>query len=254
MNFFIINLPKDIERRDFLIDDMEKHKLNFSIIEAVDGRLLTSEELAKNYNENKSIELFNRKMTLGEIGCALSHSKIYKKIVSERIPCAVIMEDDACIAEKNIEKLLANLEKIYPAHIPVAVQLSFVERYLSNKEDLTINEDYELHDAYRSISTSGYFITNAAAKILSENMYPIYVVADKWEHIQEKFFPVKMIIPNCIGLSENSLSSSIGSAGDRRNKVKMKFNFKYYLKKHLSALIFAAFKKPFIKIKRQKVS
>ncbi|WP_310385720.1 glycosyltransferase family 25 protein [Roseateles sp.] len=251
MNYFVINLPRDIERRDSIINEMQKCKLNFSFIEAVDGRLFSAEAIKINYNEEKSIELFNRKMTPGEIGCALSHIKIYNKIVTERLPSAVILEDDICITDCHIEKLLTDLEKIYPGDIPVVVLLNFVDRYESNKNDVMINEKYSMHDSYRSISSSAYFITQAAAKILSENIFPAYVVADKWEYFQEKFFPVKMIIPNCIGLSENSLSSTIELTGDRRKKVKLKFNYKYYLKKNIKTVIFNLLKKPFMQLKRQ---
>jgi glycosyl transferase family 25 len=252
MNCFIINLPQDIERREFLVKDMEKFNLNFSIIEAVDGRTIPAAEIGKYYNNDKSIELFNREMTPGEIGCALSHNKIYKKIVSESIPSAVILEDDICIVDSEIGDLLSDLEKIYPAEIPVIVLLNFVERYVSNKDDIIINEKYTLHDSYRSISAASYFITKSAAEILSKNLFPVYVVADKWEYYQEKFFPVKMIIPNCIDLSEKSLQSSICSRGDRRTKIKKKINLKYYFRKHLKKIIFSIFKKPFIKTKRQK--
>ncbi|MBT9494601.1 MAG: glycosyltransferase family 25 protein [Paucibacter sp.] len=251
MNCFIINLPRDIDRRDSIVKEMEKCKLDFSFIEAVDGRLFSNEDFKNNYDEEKSIQLFNRKMTPGEIGCALSHIKIYNKIVSEGIPSAVVLEDDICIIDCNIEKLLADLEKIYPADIPVIVLLNFVDRYESNKSDVMLNEKYSMHDSYRSISSSAYFITQAAAGILVNNIFPAYVVADKWEYFQEKFFPVKMIIPNCVGLSENSLSSTIELNGDRRKKVKIKFNYKYYLRKHANSILFNLFKKPFMKIKRQ---
>lgn len=252
MNYFIINLPQDIERREFLAKDMEKFNLNFSFVEAVDGRIIPTDEIAKYYNSAKSIDLFNREMTPGEIGCALSHNKIYRKIVSESIASAVILEDDTCIVDSDIGALLSDLEKLYPAEIPVIVLLNFVERYVSNKDDIIINEKYTLHDSYRSISSASYFITKSAAEILSKNLFPVYVVADKWEYYQEKFFPVKMIIPNCIDLSEKSLQSSISLRGDRRTKIKKKINFKYYFHKHLNTIIFSIFKKPFLKTKRQK--
>jgi glycosyl transferase family 25 len=252
MKFFIINLPRDVKRRELIIDDMEKYNLNFSIIEAVDGRIFSDEDVKKYYNEKKSIQLFNNKLNLGEIGCALSHIKVYEKMVAEGIPSAVIMEDDVCIVDDKIDELLRNLEEKYPADFPVVVLLNYVERYVSNKDDIIINEKSTLHDSYRGVGACGYFITKAAAKILAENMFPVYVVADKWEYFQEKFFPVKVIIPNCINLSDQYLLSTIDLFGDRKKKLKIKFNIKYYLKKHISTIIFTFFKRPFMKIKKQK--
>ena len=254
MNFFIINLPQDSERRKLVTDDMKKNNLDFSIIEAVDGRLLSDQDIKKYYNEKKSIELFNHKLSVGEIGCALSHIKIYEKMVSENIPSALIMEDDICIMDSKIDDVLKNLEKIYPADFPVVVLLNYVKKYISNKNDIVINEKYILHDSYRGTSTSGYFITKEAAKIMAENIFPVYVVADKWEYFQKKFFPVKIIVPNCIGLSEQSFDSRITSFGGKGKNKSAQFNFKYYINKHLTRIIFTLFERPFIKIKKQKIS
>jgi glycosyl transferase family 25 len=109
-----------------------------------------------------------------------------------------------------------------------------------------------LHDSYRGVSASGYFITKAAAKIMADNIFPVYVVADKWEYFQEKFFPIKVLIPNCLSLSDVSLSSTIDLFGDRKKKMKLKFNIGYYFKRHIATTIFALLKRPFMKIKRQK--
>lgn len=252
MNCFIINLPRDVERREFIIDDMEKCNLNFSIIEAVDGSLLSVDDVEKYYNEKKSIELFNIKLSLGEIGCALSHIRIYQKMVTDDISSAVIMEDDICIIDSKIEGVLKNLENTYPADYPVVVLLNYVKRYVSNKDDIIIDEKYALHDSYRGVSASGYFITKAAARILAENIFPVYVVADKWEYFQEKFFPIKVLVPNCIGLSDESLSSTIDLFGDRKKKIKIKFNMNYYFNRHIKTIIFTFLKRPFMKIKMQK--
>ena len=252
MNCFIINLPRDAKRREFIIDDMEKCNLNFSIIEAVDGSLLSSDNVETYYNEKKSIELFNIKLSLGEIGCALSHIKIYEKMVSDDISSAVIMEDDICIIDGEIDEVFKNLEKTYPADYPVVVLLNYVKRYVSNKDDIIIDEKYAVHDSYRGVSASGYFITKAAAIILAKNIFPVYVVADKWEYFQEKFFPIKVLVPNCISLSDTSLSSTIDFFGDRRKKIKIKININYYFNRYIKTIIFAFFKRPFMKIKRQK--
>jgi glycosyl transferase family 25 len=252
MKCFIINLSRDGGRKKLIIDEMERCNLNFSIIEAVDGSLLSGGDVGEYYNKKKSIQLFNNELSLGEIGCALSHVKIYQKMVLEDISSAVIMEDDICIIDSKIDDVLKNLEKTYAADCPVVVLLNYVKRYVSNKDDIVIDEKYALHDAYRGVSASGYFITKAAAKILAENIFPVYVVADKWEYFQEKFFPIKVLVPNCISLSDESLSSTIDVFGDRKKKLKLKFNINYYFNRYIKTIIFTFLKRPFIKIKRQK--
>lgn len=254
MNCFIVNLHQDVERRKLVTDDIKKNKLDFSIMEAVDGRILSDEDIKKYYNEEKAIGLFNRKLSLGEIGCALSHIRIYEKMASESIPSALILEDDICILDNKIDEILKNLEKIYPADVPVVVLLNYVERYLSNNKNIKIDNKYSVHDSYRGTSTSGYFITKAAAAILAKKIFPVYAVADKWEYFQKKFIPVKILIPNCIGLSEHSFSSTITSFGGREKSKNVKFNVKYYAIKHLKKITFALFERPFMKIKKAKNS
>ena len=48
-------------------------------------------------------------MTKGEIGCALSHLKIYQKTVDEDIPYALILEDDT-LFDTEFPKYLNDLE------------------------------------------------------------------------------------------------------------------------------------------------
>jgi glycosyl transferase family 25 len=254
MNCFIINLSQDVERKEIITGEMKKNDINFSFIEAVDGRILSKEDIEKYYNENKAVELFNHKLSTGEIGCALSHIKIYEKMVFEEIPNALIMEDDVFIIDRKINEVIKNLEKIYPADIPVIILLGHIKKYISNKNDMIIDEKYSLYDSYRGSGAFGYFITKSAAKILIENIFPVYVVADKWEYIQEKFFPVKILIPDCIGLSEQNSFSTITSFGDRVRNKSTKFNIKYYAKKHVRKVIFTLFERPFIKIKKAQKS
>eukprot|EP01116_Phalansterium_solitarium_P012495 TRINITY_DN2884_c0_g1_i2.p1 TRINITY_DN2884_c0_g1~~TRINITY_DN2884_c0_g1_i2.p1 ORF type:complete len:195 (-),score=44.79 TRINITY_DN2884_c0_g1_i2:1223-1807(-) len=46
------------------------------------------------YDADLCLEKYDRFLTFGEIGCALSHFKLYKKCVDENIPMMFIIEDD----------------------------------------------------------------------------------------------------------------------------------------------------------------
>jgi glycosyl transferase family 25 len=77
---------------------MEKHLsencLNPTFIDAVYGKDLTQDEINQCYSSQKTWEKLGREMSMGEIGCFLSHLKIYRKMVTEKIERALIMEDD----------------------------------------------------------------------------------------------------------------------------------------------------------------
>jgi glycosyl transferase family 25 len=98
MHIFVINLKGSTERRRHMEDALGALKLPFEIIEAVDGRAFDPDNLP-HYNG------ILRRLTAGqdlmkeEIGCILSHRKIYQRMIDDNIPCAVILEDDAILSE-----------------------------------------------------------------------------------------------------------------------------------------------------------
>ncbi|PPS58612.1 hypothetical protein CRX72_19935 [Pantoea sp. BRM17] len=60
--------------------------LDYEFVEAVDGTLMTADERAA------ASAPINYAFLPGEIGCALSHQKIYQKIVDSNIEAAMILE------------------------------------------------------------------------------------------------------------------------------------------------------------------
>lgn len=249
MHCFIINLPHQHQRRHAITANLEQCDIDFSIIEAVDGRALSESDIEEKYDAKKAHSSFNRNLSRGEIGCALSHIKIYQKMVLENISSAMILEDDARIIDADIKKILAKLAVTYPSDCAVAVLLRGDGKYIANGDNIVLDKKHTLHDAYRGVGTSAYFITNAAATILAHHLFPVYVVADKWEYFQEKFFPVKLLVPHCVALTEASLASTIG---DRDKKITRIINIGYYIKKHINTILFKLLKRPFIQIRKHK--
>jgi glycosyl transferase family 25 len=249
---FIISLPKDAHRREQLGKQLQDLALPFSVIQAVHGKSLSPEELDASYDHDKAIALFNRELSKGEIGCALSHLSIYRKMVEEDIPCALILEDDATIFDEDLPATLSKLAQLYPAQTPVAVLLNHVQRY-DGSTKTRLDDSRSVYEAYRGVNAHAYFITKAAAEILVQNLYPVYVVADKWEYFQEQYFPVKALVPYPIGLAPVCLSSSIDAMGKRVKKIGNGRNYKYYLRKYLNQFKFLIRSRPFIRLEYQSV-
>lgn len=249
---FVISLPKDKERREHLETQLRKLSIPYAITEAVYGKALSAEELAASYDPEKAIWRFNRELSKGEIGCALSHMNIYRKMVAEDIPHALVLEDDANLLDDQLPATLSNLARHYPASLPVAVLLSHAKRYDENTEDRLDNQ-HRLYEAYRGVCAHGYFITKAAAQMMVEKLFPIYVVADKWEYFQEEFFPVKVLVPYSIGLTSASLASNIGESSDRIKELsEMRGrNYMYYVRKYFKRIGYLFRSRPFVKIKYQ---
>ena len=55
-------------------------------------------------------------LTLGEIGCAISHIKVYEHMVENNIKSAIILEDDAIVSQHFKEIVEDTLNKINKNH------------------------------------------------------------------------------------------------------------------------------------------
>lgn len=110
MRTFVINLPKEKRRLENIWLQLKKLDIEFEVFEAVYWKNLSEKDINEAYDEEKCIKTYWKKMTIWEIWCALSHFWVYKKIVDEKIPIALVLEDDAIIS-KDIKKYIEEYEK-----------------------------------------------------------------------------------------------------------------------------------------------
>jgi GR25 family glycosyltransferase involved in LPS biosynthesis len=93
---FIINLKRRLDRKISVENKLKNLGItNYEFIEAVDALELSKEDIKTQYNKKEYKEL-----TLPEIACALSHIKVYNKILQDNIKYAIVLEDDAIL---NVE-------------------------------------------------------------------------------------------------------------------------------------------------------
>lgn len=107
---FVISLVRSIERRRVVSKNLSGLGFSFKLLDACDGKQLSANE-ALLYSSKLARSQFGRDLTPGEIGCALSHIKVYEGMVEEQIRVALIMEDDAILsssAKSAIEALLSS--------------------------------------------------------------------------------------------------------------------------------------------------
>jgi len=112
MQVFVINLKQAVDRKRHMEKQLKKLNINYEIIEAVNGRALDDQALVEwsnfdFYQQHPTWETRGK----GLIGCALSHQSIYKKIVAEKIPRAIILEDDIQMT-KNMRLLFTRINEL----------------------------------------------------------------------------------------------------------------------------------------------
>lgn len=202
MKIFVINLEKSTHRRADIEKNLGTLDLDFDIITAIDGYALS-----KNEKQEKTRSL-SYALTAGEIGCALSHINIYRKIFAEKIGAALILEDDALVTP-DIKLALPAVEQFLCVDKPYVILLTETSKIIKNKYR-TLDSGHTLNRVLEAVSTRGYVINYAAAKSMMSFLYPVWLVADKWNLIYEYgVCDVMALTPQLILKSEHEKNSTI---------------------------------------------
>lgn len=180
MKIFVVNLATQPEKKTKFINEWDGLEGNLEFIDAVDGRTMTDEALS-----NLTLDYPNLHLTKGEIGCALSHLKIYKKIVEEEIPLALILEDDVCLAKgidiKTLNHLLQRIE-ISDLFDRFNSPVIFLQKHNSRlARKVTTILQFDFCSTKYMWGTFGYIVSFNAAKKLCQFIPPIRYEADCWE-------------------------------------------------------------------------
>ena len=176
---YVVNLKHDIERKKNIINEIEKQNIkNYEIIEAVAGNELNEFELdTHTFKNKKNINPWNSKMSPSQIGCALSHIKIYKKFIDTEFKLALILEDDA-IFLKNFKTTIKNLIIKNFKYKKQIMLLSEIKEFYPKAIDS--KDDYEIVDVANAFFTHAYVINKEAALEIIKFNYPIKTVADNF--------------------------------------------------------------------------
>jgi glycosyl transferase family 25 len=171
---FVISLPRSIDRREMVAQNLTRLGVSFKVLEAVDGKLLTPEQGAL-YSSSRAKSEFGRWLTPGEIGCALSHIGIYEGMVSEGTGVALILEDDVILSEAAPSAIRDLLTSDF--------EWEFVNLISDSPEKLVGRiSDYSGFSLTSFVSganrTGAYLLSLAGAKKLLSKAYPVRLPAD----------------------------------------------------------------------------
>jgi len=172
METFIINLASSTGRGATIAAQCDAAGLDYEFIHAVNGHALTEAEIAQH------TRAVNYAFKPGEIGCALSHLAIYRKMVDENIAQILILEDDALLTPQ-LPAVLSSPALQLPDNSPTVVLLSRVNKYVNNVI-AAVTDAASLYPVYCATTSHAYVINLAAAKRLLSLLYPVWMAADKW--------------------------------------------------------------------------
>lgn len=171
MRVFVVNLDKDVTRWDDVHARLAGVGIVHERVSAVYGRQMSRKEKDKVLNRFRWWCATGRHCEDGELGCAISHLVIYRKMIDEGVNIACVFEDDV-VFDQRMPEQLNKVSQFLNSDSPRVVLLS------SRK---TISDNYwRIEPILGDFGTFAYMINLSGAKaILSANL-PVQRPADQW--------------------------------------------------------------------------
>ncbi len=169
---FVISLPGS-PRRARIRQRLEKWPGEWSFVDAIDGAALPPESLDAVYSKTAALSRTGRLLAPGEIGCALSHRKVYGEILARDLDRAIVLEDDAVLGETFF---------VFPFDDP-GVKFDVISFYTGNglirRRAAKVLGAVTLHRAENWVhNTVGYLVSREGARKLYKASSIIRSVAD----------------------------------------------------------------------------
>lgn len=174
MKVFVINLDKNIERKEFIASRLGKLGVQYVRVSAINGHEMAQNEKMQAVNGFRWWCAVGRRVRDGEIGCAMSHRSVCQTIQGQHLPVACILEDDA-ILDDRFRDALGYLERNMTNDVPMVCLLSNHTKKRYN------GSNWRMVPSVGDMYTEGYVLNLRAAEILSSINYPLKVPCDWWK-------------------------------------------------------------------------
>lgn len=232
MKVYVINLPNSVDRRNSIIKELAKYNLQFELISGVYGKDV--DRKSKDIFDEESYVIKNKfltksyvhgKLTDGELGCAISHLKVYKTILKNKEDGALVLEDDITlninivdVFNKGLE-ICPNAEYINCSYPKNGLRQSiFAKRHpfvVEGKKFIIYRAgvpyfDWFLNRRRRVGGAYCYYISKTACEKLLQLAYPIRMESDRLlGHVA--FNGLKTFLINPSPVKFDNFQSDIGS-------------------------------------------
>ncbi|MGE5027459.1 MAG: glycosyltransferase family 25 protein [Betaproteobacteria bacterium] len=250
---YVINLARHPERRDFMKAQLDALGLKFERVDAIDGQRLNEEEIAKNHDVGLAHKITGRSLSRGEIGCALSHLSIYRKMVEQRIPYAIIFEDDALLSSQ-FPTILERMKNRIDPEEEMIILFTRAHKYTSwfSKK---IGKAHKLVSTVEAWDAHGYLVTQAAARKLLKMLHPVHAVADCWNHLlKQRAVRICAIVPYCVGHGPFARNSAIEDERTAIPKIQQLGHLKKLKKILHTKFFYQIIVKPLFRVKKQEAT
>lgn len=216
MKVFVINLARSVDRREHVGAELGKTGLDYEVVAGVDGRDLDLDDEA---TIDPSF-LGRNSFPAGAAGCALSHLRVYRRILSEGLDHALVLEDDVTLP--------ADLGAVADAVAPHLTGAEVALLNYGNPDTCRMSRAGAVGlpssrvlalpvDLRGLVNAAAYVITREACRRMTERALPLRANADDWEFFYREGIldRVRCVLPLTVDKSAR-FESTIGlySLGD----------------------------------------
>ena len=199
-SIFIINLEHETQKRERVEEQLRRENMTYEVVRAVDGQNGRLEEYTFSVHPQWSDPFTHKNMTKGEIGCALSHYGLWKRIVDDKLPYTLILEDDVILETDFINTVTSRLH-----NVPEYDMLYLGRRRMNLDEEEIVPG---IVQATYSYGTHAYVLSyQGAYKLIHGNYMEHLIPVDEYlPLVYDPHYPHTEYIPYFTPLSLTALS------------------------------------------------
>lgn len=223
---FVVSLPDCTERRDTISKSLANLGIEFEFVDAIDGRHGLDPQY-ENQIDRVAAQRAGHILSDSEFACALSHLTVYRRIVSENIAYALILEDDAIPSPQ-----LVNFLTGYYYHDAELTQLYYSRAHVCWQGKVRVLFDSHtsyLHAPHLKVTGAvAYTLSYQAARHFVKYALPVNREADWPLCIQDLIAKrqCRVIYPPLVGhppVEQKQTQSLLSKHGRTENKESRRF-------------------------------
>lgn len=229
LKVFVVNLDRDQARWVQMKRQLDCLRLDYERVSAVDGRSSTFSQM---HAHEVDSEFWKAKGNC-TAACALSHFRIYEKMVQMGCEMSLILEDDLIISEKLPQLLYqiwndpgwnrTHLCLLYTTITPEECRKHHRLEFFSKSE---LGQGYRLCSPAPELNLFGagaYILSLTVARNFLSKAYPVRTVADNWSFFQGQgcFDDLRVVFPHPVdtGVEVSSRDPAGGSFAVIKKKI-----------------------------------
>lgn len=166
---FVLTLPGDEERRAPLLRRLDGFGLDYELFMGVDGRAGLPDDYRGMVDPDAARDRLGYSMTDGEFACALSHRAIYARLCDDNLPGAIILEDDAQLADGFADFIRSDCYQKLPMTL---IDYAFGRALPLLRHRPTGGQPWVLRRAVQGTVTTAYTLRQDAARRLLDATTP----------------------------------------------------------------------------------